>query len=220
MDETRATKILPVDYKIRTKGYTTTSKTPDVPKGRDTFETPNYATDLLVPFIPERIHSVWECACGGGKISARLKYHGYSVFSSDIRDGPNVDIAMSFLKDYPAQWVLGPWFGKAEPYVSDGVIITNPPYSIKEEFIERGFELKIPFAFLINADYSGMQISWIQRGCEKIIPNRRIDFITPTGREGKNSASQFHSMWLTWGFNLGRTETFVDLPLEAKKNNI
>jgi hypothetical protein len=34
------------------------------------------------------------------------------------------------------------------------------------------------------------------------------------------SSSQFHSMWLTYGFNLGRTETFVDLPIAETKENI
>jgi len=206
---------LDVNYPARMKLYTTAPKTPKEPQGRDTFETPNYAVDLLIPFIPKNIHSIWECACGGGRITRRLIHHGYKVLSSDIRELKGVtDMTMDFLENLPANWILGP------DYVSDGAIVTNPPYSIKEEFIDHAFELKIPFAFLINADYSGMQIDWIKRGCEKIIPNRRIDFITPTGRQGKTSASQFHSMWLTHGFNLGRTETFVELSLDEKKNNI
>lgn len=204
-----------IDYKIRTKGYTTTSKTPTVPQGRDTFETPNYAVDLLIPFIPKSIKSIWECACGSGRITKRLQHHGYFVTSTDIRDADIVDTKVNFL-DPPASifWILGPEFDTA------GAIVTNPPYSIKEKFILQALGFGFPFAFLINADYSGMQIEWIKRGCEKIIPNRRIDFITPTGRQGKTSASQFHSMWLTHGFNLGKTETFVDLPLEQKKENI
>ena len=36
----------------------------------------------------------------------------------------------------------------------------------------------------------------------------------------KYSSSQFHSMWLTYKFDLGKTETFVDLPLEEIKENI
>jgi hypothetical protein len=212
---------LDTNYKIRTKGYTTAPKNPTVPQGRDTFETPNYAVDLLIPFIPKKVKSVWECACGGGKIVRRLREHGYRVLGSDIRFIKEVaDVELNFLEDLPAKWILGPWDGSIPAYEAAGCIITNPPYSIKEMFIERGFELKIPFAFLINADYSGMQIDWIKRGCEKIIPNRRIDFITPTGRQGKTSASQFHSMWLTWGFELGRTETFVELSLKDKKENI
>jgi hypothetical protein len=199
----------PPCYPARVKQITTTSKTPAIPQGRDTFETPNYAVDLLIPFIPKDIERVWECAAGGGRIANRLEHYGYHVDRSDIRGYDGKNMLINFLEATSQD--LPP---------NDYCIITNPPYSIKEMFIDKAFLFGYPFAFLINADYSGLQISWIKRGCEKIIPNRRIDFITPTGRQGKTSASQFHSMWLTYGFGLGRTETFVDLPLQAKKDNI
>ncbi len=201
-------------YRTQVKPVTVAPKTPNVPQGRDTFQTPNYATDLLVPFIPKTIKWVWECACGDGKIVQRLTEHGLGVYPSDIRksNGWVDNHILNFITDgFPiVNYTLG----------GNWAIITNPPFSIKEEFIEKAFSYKVPFAFLINADYSGKQIDWIKRGCEKIIPNRRIDYITPTGRNGKTSSSQFHSMWLTWGFDLGRTETFVELSLEDKKNNI
>lgn len=201
-------KMETIDYKIRTKGYTTTAKTPEIPQGRDTFETPNYAVDLLVPFIPKYINMIWECAAGGGRIASRLEHHGYAVTRTDIRPYDGLNTVLNFVS-----------VNSKIPFGCTA-IITNPPYSIKEQFIDKAFELAVPFAFLINADYSGLQIDWIRRGCEKIIPNRRIDYITPTGRQGKTSASQFHSMWLTHGFNLGRTETFVELSLKDKKENI
>jgi hypothetical protein len=203
------TDFLPVRYPVRVKPITTAPKTPDVPQGRDTFETPNYAVDLLIPFIPKRIQNIWEPSCGSGRIVRRLEHYNYSVFASDIREFPEVDKVHNFLEE-----------DTDVPHGDGWAIITNPPYSIKEEFIEKAFAHGVPFAFLINADYSGLQISWIKRGCEKIIPNRRIDYITPTGRQGTTSASQFHSMWLTYRFNLGRTETFVELSLKEKKENI
>lgn len=197
------------EYKIRVKPITSPPKTPKEPQGRDTFETPNYAVDLLIPFIPSYIYAIWECAVGGGKIKRRIADVGrFLVYGTDIRSGPEVDEILNFVTD--------PMPTTFEP----NCIVTNPPYSIKDMFIEKAFEYGIPFAFLINADYHAKHISWIERGCEKIIPNRRIDFITPTGRQGSTSASQFHSMWLTFGFNLGRTETFVDLPIKDKKENI
>jgi hypothetical protein len=94
---------------------------------------------------------------------------------------------------------------------------------------------------LINADYSQQQISWIEQGCEKLIPKSRISYITPNVvrrvNEGertnyysieelptsllyKYSSAQFHSMWLTWGFNMGKTETFVELSVEQRRTNI
>ena len=198
-------------YPVRVKPITTPPKTPSVPQGRDTFQTPNYATELLIPFIPKDIKNIWEPAAGENKIVHVLEEHGYSVFASDIRDPLNClhDANVNFLTQDFDIGILGL-----------ECIITNPPFSVKAEFIERAFEYGVPFAFLINADYSGQQIDWIRKGCEKIIPTRRIDYITPTGRNGDTSASQFHSMWLTYGFGLGKTETFVELSNKDKKENI
>lgn len=197
-------------YPIRVKPVTTPPKTPTEPQGRDTFQTPNYAVDLLIPFIPKNIKNIWEPASGENKIVYRLESFHLNVYSTDIRFNPDLhDDNLNFLTDTIDM-----------PSKGLECIITNPPFSVKAEFIEKAFEYRVPFAFLINADYSGQQIEWIKRGCEKIIPNRRIDYITPTGREGKTSASQFHSMWLTYGFNLGRTETFVELSNKDKKENI
>lgn len=198
-------------YNTQIKKLTVAKKLPKTAQIRDTFQTPNYAVDLLVPFIPKDISEIWECASGMGKIADRLEYHGYEVDRSDIRPYDNTEI-WNFVLD----WSDDKYFSLTKGYA----IITNPPYSLKDQFIERAFEYGVPFAFLINADYSGKQIQYIKWGCEKIIPNRRIDFITPTGRNGKTSSSQFHSMWLTHGFNLGRTETFVELTNEQKKENI
>ena len=220
-------------YNLIFKSMTSAPKTPDLVQIRDTFQTPKYAVDLLLPFIPKDIKLIWEPACGNGKISKRLVEHGFDIWSTDITFNYNcTDLTWNFTD---SRNIL------ENQKVTAECIITNPPYSIKELFIERAFEYNLPFAFLINADYSAKTIDWIQRGCEKIIPNRRIRFITPfiidrVNEEEKTnyqtveeippqllykySSSQFHSMWLTYGFNIGRTETFVDLPIKEMKENV
>src|SRR5664279_2775183 len=55
--------------KMPNKIKKTQPETPYVPQGRDLFQTPYYATELLIPFIPKRIRWIWEPACGKGKIS-------------------------------------------------------------------------------------------------------------------------------------------------------
>lgn len=230
--------------------------------GRDTFQTPNYATDLLVSELTWLSHpgfEIWECAAGLGKIARRLRHHGFCVLETDLAYG---ELAMNFLTQ--------------EPDFDFDAIITNPPFSLKRKFYERCVEYGKPFALLIPADYSGWTIKAIQDGAEKIIPSRRIDYITPNilnrVHEGevfellkkddefdpkwnlpyfkaefpntwngamvefedyhnyisihdapahllrKYSSSYYHSMWLTQGFNLGRTETFVELTNEMKDN--
>jgi hypothetical protein len=199
------------------------AETPNEVQERDYFLTPRYAVELLPAHLFGSITHVWEAAAGRGHISRVLEGMGLKVVSTDLRDGTN--------------------FLTAELPIPrpGGAIITNPPYSIKRQFYERCREFGLPFALLIPADYS----QWIVRavaedGAEKIIPTRRIDYITPNilqrlsevglfYREleevpdevlARYSTSQFHSMWLTWGFGLGRSETFVDLPLSVKKERV
>lgn len=191
------------------KPKTNQPETPNELQGRDNFQTPNYAVDLLIPFIPDNIDVlIWEPACGKGKISKRLEYHGYRVLSSDIYDDLHTDRIINFLDsnlDFEKN------FGTA--------IITNPPFSIKRKFYEKCLWYGLPFALLIPADYSGWIIKAVQDGAEKIIPTRRIDYITPTGLSGATGhTSYYHSMWLTKGFNLGKSETFVELTNKMKEN--
>lgn len=71
--------------------------------------------------------NIWECACGNGKLSERLKEKGFNVRSTDLvyRDyGENESV--DFL---------------AQNQVFDGDIITNPPYNLALEFVEKALEL-------------------------------------------------------------------------------
>ena len=58
-------------------------------------------------------------------------------------------------------------------------IITNPPYSKKDKFIQKCYELKKPFALLLPVSslqgmYRGSAFS--RNGIELLVLNRRIDF--------------------------------------------
>lgn len=185
-------------------------------QGRDLFQTPKYAVDLLIPFIPDNIKWIWEPACGEGKIVQVFTEHGYGVYASDIRNAQNWvrPHTLNFLTDDKP---LAFYFAK-----HDYAIVTNPPFSLKKQFYDKCREHKQPFALLIPADYSGWLIrACSEEGAEKIIPTRRVDYITPSGLSGASGhTADFHSLWLTWGFNLGKTETFVELSLKDKKENI
>ena len=210
------------------KTKTTQPQTPNVVQGRDTFQTPRYATEILIPFIP--FGNIWECASGEGRMAEVLKQHYSQVKESDLN--PRVDVEkINFLYDNP-------------PYDANNfLIITNPPFSLKRKFYERCMELDAPFALLIPADYCLWIIeSIVKYKCEKIIPKRRIDYITPNcikrinEKHGSHYSSinmipdsllqedlhkyksDFHSLWLTRGFGLGQSETFVELTNEMKEN--
>jgi hypothetical protein len=260
-----------VGYKLRTKKITTPKKLPTEQQVRDTFHTPRYATNLLLPYIPTEY--IWECAAGAGDITRALQSAGKTVYSTDLLPDEKRGVFKSnFLTDEIPD-AINSWAKEGRNFS----IITNPPFSIKELFVEQCRELGVPFALLINADYSQWSIDLVRDGCEKIIPTRRISFITPnilsrihegqvwkqySKDMGKNlqyesvadikeralpywdeimshyhhvdnyssvsdvpgkilksySSSQFHSMWLTFGFGLGRSETFVELPLSEMEN--
>ena len=92
-----------------------------------------YATDpiaidkLIAEFEIIPFHRIWECACGTGCLSERLKYFGYDVISSDI-----VDRGYGEVKD----------FLSATDMPDDcQCILTNPPYKYASEFIKHSLEL-------------------------------------------------------------------------------
>jgi hypothetical protein len=183
----------------------TQPKTPDKVQGRDFFQTPNYAVDLLLPFIPKNIEWIWEPASGYGKISKRLTEHKYYVLGTDLMYGEPYN-----------------FLGNINPVLKMDAIITNPPFSLKRQFYMKCLEHKLPFALLLPFD----MCQWIaeafdEDGIQALLPNRRIDYITPTGLSGANGhTSYYHSFWLTWGFNLPKQITVVELSLKEKKDNI
>lgn len=201
---------------VRQKMKRTQNATPDKAQGRDMFQTPNYATELLIPFLSPATY-IWEPASGRGKIARALEEHEFGVWATDIVYHDTVDEVFNFFtEDKDANFMS----------VVD-YIITNPPFSLKRHFFNKCMyywsKYNIPFALLIPADYSGWIIKACQLGAIKIVPTRRIDYITPSGLDGASGihTSNFHSMWLTMGLGYAapnRTELFVELSSEAKKN--
>lgn len=189
---------------------------------RDCFETPRYATEIIIPFLKkEKVEVVWECACGPGRMS-RVLGGEFLCTSSDLS-------SFNFVSDE--------FRAKMFDWTLETAIVTNPPFSLKFQFIERALKLGFPFAFLIPADYCGRIGKYMMMGCEKVVPTRRIDYLTPnmltrinegTGRGykiledvptdilRKYSSSYFHSMWLTKGLNIGNSETWVELTNDDK----
>ena len=74
-------------------------------------------------------NKIWECAAGLGHLSEKMKEMGYDVLSTDIvqRDYP-LDRVQDFL-----------FFDNCG--TTDRDIITNPPFEMSSEFIERGYTI-------------------------------------------------------------------------------
>lgn len=173
------------------------SKSPE----RDCFQTPDWASDMIVPFIPK--HSiVWEPCEGKGNIVRRLFHHGIATVGTDILTGHD------FLTDDPAF-----------PF---DCIVTNPPYSILDAWVKRCFELGKPWALLCQLTALGEQGRvrlYRERGGVQVIwPWRRINFETPTGKSEKTgSTAHFWSVWITYGFGLPKDNVYLDPPVVVEK---
>lgn len=70
---------------------------------------------------------IWECASGGGHISKVLEKAGYNVLKTDIidREKNGTVIIEDFLESNR---------------IFDGDIITNPPYKLAQEFVEKALD--------------------------------------------------------------------------------
>jgi Zn finger protein HypA/HybF involved in hydrogenase expression len=169
-------------------------------KSADDFQTPPEALDYLLPYL-KKDWIIWECASGKGYLAQYLKQKGFKVFISDIVDyAYNVGDAgippekyIDFLKDEPPQF---------------DCIVTNPPYSLKQQFLERCYQLGKPFALLLPLtalETQKRQRLYAKYGIEIILLPKRINFETPSGR---GSGSWFAVAWFTNGFNIGRQLVF------------
>lgn len=147
----------------------------------DFYSTPDFATEALL----EReifYGDVWEPCCGSGSISKILQKHNFQVYSSDLVERGFGDINIDFLI--------------AEKRSAN--IITNPPYSLAEEFLfkakeasEHKIALLLRTAFVESAGrYDLFQDKKFP--LKKILQfSKRINFL-------EKGSPNFCSAWFIW----------------------
>lgn len=91
----------------------------------DYYATPPVATELLCS-LETFSKNILEPCCGEGHIAKVLEAHGYNVQAMDLVDRGYGEGGVDFLT--------------YDEYVN-GDIITNPPYSMAQEFVEHAMEL-------------------------------------------------------------------------------
>ena len=106
-------------------------KPPLKTKSADDFQTP---PEALVPLLPHLNKNwwIWECAAGKRKLFDELTKQGFQCIATDIAE--------------TEEWNFLEFDMPKDKY---DCIITNPPYSLKQQFLERCYELKKPFALLL-----------------------------------------------------------------------
>lgn len=154
----------------------------------DFFQTPDYALEPILQYVPKHF-SIWEPASAGGNIVRFFQQRDYTIQGSDLTSG--IDF-------FNAQ-------------IESDCIITNPPYSIKDKWIQRCYELKRPFMLLLPITaLEGIKRQKLYRnnGIQLICFNRRINYQTPSGKGG---GAYFSSAWFTHGFNLPNQLNFLEI---------
>ena len=141
----------------------------------DEFYTPKEAIEPILKYL-DKDKLYWECTdFGNSNIRKVLVENGYKIIATRKEE-------FDFLKD--------------DPLFNFDVIITNPPYSIKDEFIKRCYELGKPFLLLLPITaLSGKERNKLYKknGLELIILNKRINFM-----KDKNNVS-FNTSWFCHG---------------------
>jgi len=172
--------------------------------GEDHYETPAYAVVPLLPYIKSE-WNVWECtdSLGTSKISSVLRSHGCTVQSTGKQQ-------IDFVRDH--LFFSDP---RCALKVKPDIIVTNPPYNQKDEFIAHCIvyyetsqirsALLVPITTL-EGKQRGALLGHMGKELQLIIPNRRVEF---TGK-----SCWFPVMWLCIGMQLPAQLNFVDLQKE------
>lgn len=103
--------------------------------------------EMLRGYISHEV--IWEPACGCGNISKVIKEHWYRVLSSDLHDRGYGESGIDFLKT-DTSFFDPCYYGKID------TIITNPPYSLANEFILHAMDILPDFGryfALMNLSY-------------------------------------------------------------------
>ena len=159
----------------------------------DEFGTPKEAIKPLLPYLKKE-WIIWECAWGKGSLAKHLESEGFNVIGEKNKDFLKYDWGNSF-----------------------DCIITNPPYSKKEEFLKKSYELGKPFALLMPLTaLEGKKRGALYKkfGIQLIIPNKRFNFETPSG---KGSGSWFATAWFCFGLNFPNQLNFVEIEKTAQE---
>jgi len=94
-------------------------------ESQDYYATDPKAVELLLE-VEKFSKNIWEPACGEGHISKVLIEKGHDVYSTDL-----IDRGFGEAKDF--------LFFNNQKF--EGDIITNPPYAMAKEFVEKSLEL-------------------------------------------------------------------------------
>lgn len=166
----------------------------------DFYPTPSEVTYALVNSPAAHLFSgmtIWEPACGEGHMSMVIESCGFETVSTDIAKGSYGIGLIDFMKTRERH---------------GDFIITNPPFSLAEEFIKHSIELGGNFALLLKSQYWHAKKRY-DLFCgfppEYIMPlTWRPDFLF---KERGGGSPLMDVIWCVWGSRPAEITKFVPL---------
>ena len=140
----------------------------------DDYMTPKYVWENIIEYIPKN-KVIWEAFYGDGKSGDYLKELGLNVIHEQI----------DFFKENKGD-----------------IIISNPPFSLSKQIMERLLELDKPFILIFPSSKINTQYfrKWKDKKLQIIIPRKRIQFIK-NGNELNNKCN-FDCFYYCYKINL------------------
>ena len=159
------------------KGYLTAKST----KESDEYYTPAYAVEPLLKYLPKD-KIIW---CSFDKEESQFvkvfSAAGYKVIHSHIDEG----------KDFFS-------YESDEPY---DYIISNPPFSCKDEVLKRLYELNKPYAMLLPLPtLQGQKRFPYIKDCEALIFDKRVQYFKNIEQTEVSKGASFRSIYICRNF--------------------
>ncbi len=153
---------------------------------RDEYSTPAWVTEALRCHLPRQPKLIWEPAAGNGKMTRVLSTWGGGVVSSDIEPHPLV---------YTADFLT------CSPHDGVDAIITNPPYKLATEFVQRALGNMSSHgivAMLLRTDFDHAKtrqhlFSKHPAFAKKVVLTKRIKWF-----EDSKGSPSFNHCWMIW----------------------
>ena len=158
-------------------------------RGNDLYETPACATLALLRTEPPK--RIWEPACGPGAILSVLRAHGHDVLASDLVNYG--DPTCFYQRDFLLEHKL--------PKGCE-CILTNPPFSLAEEFVEHALELCPRVIMLLRLAFleSERRSRILDTGALARVHvfRKRLPMMHRHGWEGRRASSAMAFAWFCW----------------------
>ena len=153
----------------------------------DDYMTPKYAWENIIKYIPKN-KITWEAFYGDGNSGKYLEELGLKVIHEQV------DFFNNNLGD---------------------MIISNPPFSLSKEIMNRLYELDKPFILILPASKITTSYfrKWKDKNIQIIIPRKRIHFIKKVNGEipkGWKNACAFDCFYYCYKMNLPKDILYLE----------